>query len=95
MSDRLPPKLRPYRNKLFGLTIDPVRLQQIRQERRPNSRYAQLETCKREVAAAEAMLRTEGIHDAEHDACVDRGDLQPGAGGPRASTARCSEASAR
>ena len=59
--DRLPPRLRPYRNKLFGLTIDPVRLQQIRQERRPNSRYAQLETCKREVAAAEMMFRAERI----------------------------------
>jgi regulator of PEP synthase PpsR (kinase-PPPase family) len=60
-TDRLPQKLRPFRNKLFGLTIEPVRLQQIRQERRPNSRYAQLETCKREVAAAEALLRGEGI----------------------------------
>lgn len=60
-SDRLPAKLRPHRAKLFGLTIDPVRLQQIRQERRPNSRYAQLDICKREVAAAESMLRTEGI----------------------------------
>jgi regulator of PEP synthase PpsR (kinase-PPPase family) len=59
--DRLPARLRPYRNKLFGLTIDPVRLQQIRQERRPNSRYAQFETCKREVAAAEMMFRGEGI----------------------------------
>lgn len=59
--DRLPPRLRPYRNKLFGLTIDPVRLQQIRQERRPNSRYAQLDTCKREVAAAEMMLRAERV----------------------------------
>jgi regulator of PEP synthase PpsR (kinase-PPPase family) len=59
--DRLPPRLRPYRNKLFGLTIDPVRLQQIRQERRPNSRYSQLETCKREVSAAEMMFRAERI----------------------------------
>ena len=59
--DRLPQRLRPYRSKLFGLTIDPIRLQQIRQERRPNSRYAQLETCKREVAAAEMMFRGEGI----------------------------------
>ena len=59
--DRLPPRLRPWRNKLFGLTIDPVRLQQIRQERRPNSRYALFETCKREVAAAEMMFRGEGI----------------------------------
>lgn len=59
--DRLPARLRNYRQKLFGLTIDPVRLQQIRQERRPNSRYAQLETCKREVAAAESLFRAERI----------------------------------
>jgi len=59
--DRLPPKLRQYRNKIFGLTIDPVRLQQIRQERRPNSRYAQLDTCRREVAAAEQMFQVERI----------------------------------
>lgn len=59
--ERLPAKLRQFRGKLFGLTIDPVRLQQIRQERKPNSRYAQLDTCKREVAQAEAMLRREGI----------------------------------
>ena len=59
--ERLPAKLRQYRRKLFGLTIDPLRLHQIRQERRANSRYAQLDTCKREVAQAEAMLRREGI----------------------------------
>ncbi len=29
-SDRLPPRLKPWRRKLFGLTIDPERLQQIR-----------------------------------------------------------------
>jgi regulator of PEP synthase PpsR (kinase-PPPase family) len=59
--DRLPPRLRPYRSKLFGLTIDPDRLQQIRQERRPNSRYSNLETCRREVSAAETMFRMERI----------------------------------
>ena len=59
--DRLPPRLRAHRAKLFGLTIDPVRLQQIRQERRPNSRYAQLETCQREVLAAEKLFRAERI----------------------------------
>ena len=59
--DRLPPRLRAHRSKLFGLTIDPVRLQQIRQERRPDSRYAKLETCRREVLAAEAMFRAERI----------------------------------
>src|SRR3546814_6016992 len=51
--DRLPPRLRPYRNKLFALSIDPERLHQIRQERRPDSRYAKLETCTREVARSE------------------------------------------
>ena len=59
--DRLPERLRQHRDKLFGLSIDPVRLQQIRQERRPNSRYAQLETCRREVAQAETLFRAERI----------------------------------
>lgn len=36
----LPRELQPHRHKLFGLTIRPERLQQIRQERRPGSRYA-------------------------------------------------------
>ncbi|WP_066095323.1 posphoenolpyruvate synthetase regulatory kinase/phosphorylase PpsR [Xanthomonas massiliensis] len=60
-SDRLPPRLRAYRHKLFGLTIDPERLHQIREERRPGSRYADLETCRREVGAAETMFRMERI----------------------------------
>jgi len=60
-TDRLPARLRPYRHKLFGLTIDPQRLQQIRQERRPNSRYASLEVCKREVAAAQTLFKMERI----------------------------------
>lgn len=55
----LPQSLRPFRSKLFGLTIDPQRLQQIRQVRRPGSRYAQIEQCRREVAAAEALFRAE------------------------------------
>ena len=58
---RLPDPLRPYVSRLFGLTIDPHRLHQIRQERRPDSRYAALDTCRREVAQAEAMMRREGI----------------------------------
>jgi len=59
--DQLPPRLRAHRSKLFGLTIDPARLQQVRQERRPGSRYADLETCKREVIAAERLFRAERI----------------------------------
>ncbi|HEY0332176.1 MAG TPA: pyruvate, water dikinase regulatory protein [Stenotrophomonas sp.] len=60
-SDHLPPRLRAYKRKLFGLTIDPDRLQQIRQERRPNSRYSAIETCRREVIAAERMFQLERI----------------------------------
>ena len=36
----LPGHLEDYKKKLFGLTIQPERLQQIRNERRPNSRYS-------------------------------------------------------
>lgn len=57
----LPSRLQPYRNKLFGLTIDPEQLHRIRTERRPNSKYAALENCRYEVAAAEQMMRREGI----------------------------------
>ncbi len=60
-SDRLPPRLKNWRRKLFGLTIDPERLQQIRQERRPDSRYARLDTCRREVQAAEALFHMERV----------------------------------
>ncbi len=58
---QLPPALIPHRKKIFGLTIAPDRLSQIRNERRPNSSYASLENCKHEVHEAEAMMRREGI----------------------------------
>jgi len=58
---QLPPALSPYRSKLFGLTIQPERLSEIRNERRPNSRYASLANCRMEVAEAEAMMRRAGI----------------------------------
>src|SRR6187402_600008 len=48
---RLPAVVEPYRRKLFGLTIEPGRLQQIRQERRPDSRYASAQQCAFEVRA--------------------------------------------
>ena len=57
----LPRRLRMHRRKLYGLTIDPVRLRQIRQERKPDSRYATIEQCRFEVTAAEAMFRSERI----------------------------------
>lgn len=58
---RLPELLRPYKRKLFGLTIDPERLQAIRSERRPNSQYSSLEQCRFEVNEVEAMYRRESI----------------------------------
>ncbi|OJW89799.1 MAG: phosphoenolpyruvate synthase regulatory protein [Alicycliphilus sp. 69-12] len=58
---QLPPALMPYRKKIFGLTIQPERLSEIRNERRPNSRYADLANCRYEVNEAEAMMRRAGI----------------------------------
>ncbi|AWF81712.1 phosphoenolpyruvate synthase regulatory protein [Microbulbifer sp. A4B17] len=56
-STTLPKILRPFRHKLFGLTIEPERLMQIRQERRANSRYASKDQCEFEVRQVEQMLR--------------------------------------
>ncbi len=57
----LPSTLAPFKRKCFGLTIDPERLSQIRNERRPGSKYASIQNCRHEVKAAEAMMRREGI----------------------------------
>ena len=59
--DSLPSAILPYRSKLFGLTIQPERLSEVRNERRPNSQYASLTQCRQEVAAAERLMRREGI----------------------------------
>lgn len=58
---RLPDVLYRYKDKMFGLTISPERLAEVRHERRPGSRYASLETCRMEVNEAEAMMKREGI----------------------------------
>ncbi|QDL37982.1 pyruvate, water dikinase regulatory protein [Rhodoferax sediminis] len=58
---QLPPALMPHRKKIFGLSIQPERLSEIRNERRPNSRYASIENCRMEVSEAEAMMRRAGI----------------------------------
>lgn len=57
----LPRMVKAYRHKLFGLTIQPERLHEIRQERRPNSTYSALQTCRSEVADAQAMFKRHGI----------------------------------
>jgi len=58
---KLPASVLPYREHLFGLTFDPERLQQIRQARRPNSKYAELENCRYEVRAAEQLMQRDRI----------------------------------
>ena len=60
-TSRLPEVLEPYRSKLFGLTIAPERLQQIRKERRPDSRYAEYQQCQYEVNAVEKIYRAQQI----------------------------------
>jgi len=59
--DRLPEGLLPHKSKLYGLSIAPERLHEIRQQRRPDSRYAALANCREEVTRAEAMMRRDGI----------------------------------
>ncbi len=59
---RLPAPLAPYRDKLYGLTINPERLARIRNERKPGSRYAALENCRGEIDAANAMMSKAGLH---------------------------------
>lgn len=58
---RLPVFLRRHKKKIIGLMIDADRLAQIRETRRPSSRYASLKNCHWEVDAAESMLRSQGI----------------------------------
>lgn len=60
-SRQLPATIRSLRDKLYGLTISPTRLHSIRSERRPNSQYAELQNCEREVREAEAMMKRENI----------------------------------
>lgn len=58
---KLPKSLLEYKEKLFGLTIDPERLAAIRNERRANSRYASLKQCYSEVDEVELLYQREGI----------------------------------
>ncbi len=58
---RLPEALKRNKNKLFGLTIDPRRLHEIRQSRLHNSRYASLRQCRIEVKEVEILYKKEKI----------------------------------
>jgi len=55
-SGRLPKSLEPHRRKLFALSIKPERLQQIRNERRPDSRYSSRQQVQYELRAADALF---------------------------------------
>ena len=57
----IPPRLKPYRDRLFGLTIDAGRLTQVREARRPGSRYATLPQCNWELAQADKLFQREAI----------------------------------
>lgn len=57
----LPSNLVEHRSKLFGLSIDAQRLSEIRNERRPGSKYASIENCRYEVNEVEQMMKRNGI----------------------------------
>ncbi|MCY9844061.1 pyruvate, water dikinase regulatory protein [Vibrio caribbeanicus] len=58
---RLLPEFEIHRHKLFGLTIDPQRLTEIRQNRLAGSDYASNEQCLHELQTVEALFRREAI----------------------------------
>ncbi|MCB1744551.1 MAG: kinase/pyrophosphorylase [Gammaproteobacteria bacterium] len=57
----LPRVLRGHESRIYGLTIEPERLQQIRQARRPDSSYSSLAQCHREVRVVNEMFRQHHI----------------------------------
>ena len=54
-TDQLPEPIAPFKKRLYGLTTDLQRLVNIREERRPNSRYASTNQCRFELRAVEEM----------------------------------------
>jgi [pyruvate, water dikinase]-phosphate phosphotransferase / [pyruvate, water dikinase] kinase len=56
-TNELPRPVRELRDKCFGLMTTPTRLSAVRQERRPNSRYASLDQCTFELRRTEAIFK--------------------------------------
>ncbi len=84
-SRHLPRHLEPWKKKLFGLTIEPERLQQIRNERRPNSRYSSAQQVAFEIRAAESLFERHAIPVIDATGCsveeiasriLERGDVE-------------------
>jgi len=57
----LPESLKPYKDKLYGLVVDAKRLHAIRNERRPNSQYASMQQCRKEINELIAMYQHENV----------------------------------
>ena len=66
---KLPAELYRYKSKLFGLTITPERLSEVRNERRPGSRYASISQCEFEVRSAENLFHRHGIPSIDTTEC--------------------------
>lgn len=60
-NNNLPQSIIQQEKKLIGLTINAQRLQQIRQKRYPDSHYASLENCKKEIKTALQLLSIHNI----------------------------------
>ncbi|MBN7794323.1 kinase/pyrophosphorylase [Microbacterium esteraromaticum] len=60
-SEALPRPIAKYGPRCFGLTTTPLRLSQVRHERRPSSRYSSLEQCTLELRRAEDLYRRHRI----------------------------------
>ena len=57
----IPNFLRPFKKKLFGLTIDAQRLIDIREGRMSNSKYSSARQCRMEVREVEKLYKNEKI----------------------------------
>jgi regulator of PEP synthase PpsR (kinase-PPPase family) len=57
----LPAPVRAFRDRCFGLTTTVSRLSRVRQERRPDSRYASEEQCRFELRRATAMYKAHDL----------------------------------
>ena len=57
----LPPLLKKYQDKVFGLLVTPERLQSIRTKRRPDSQYSSLSQCQYEIRQTKALFEHEKL----------------------------------
>src|SRR5699024_5840279 len=61
IEQKLPEKLVNYRQKLFGLTVDPDRLAATRKEQNKDTAYSSAEQCELETEGAEAFFKNHNI----------------------------------